>query len=85
MTRAGGSHPYAPGQYNARHWRKRIHTVGNSNAVYLPFQLCRELGLSNGSEVLVYLLGRAIVLQKADEPEFTRLVARADLETVGSQ
>jgi antitoxin component of MazEF toxin-antitoxin module len=79
MTEAGRILPYSPGHYNARHWRKRLHRAGASLSVYLPYQLCRELGIVHNSEVLVYLVGKAIVLQAADEPHFTPLVAQRDL------
>jgi antitoxin component of MazEF toxin-antitoxin module len=79
MTQAGKSLPYAPGTYNARHWRKRIHRGGASLYVVLPYQLCRELGVVKDSEVLVYLVGKAIVIQAAEETHFTPLVEQRDL------
>lgn len=79
MTLAGHNRPYSPGSYSARHWRKRMHRGGASLYVYLPYPLCRELGLSHNSEVLVYLVGKAIVIQAADDPQFTPLVAQKEL------
>lgn len=82
MTRTGHTPPYSPGKYNARNWRKRMHQGGASLYVYLPYQLCRELGLSRNSEVLVYLVGKAIVIQAAEETHFTPLVAQRELVEV---
>ena len=50
---------------------RRLHRAGNSVQVTIPSPMARALGMKNGDQVYVYVVGHVICFKRFDEGGFT--------------
>lgn len=74
---AGGGLPHPQYEYSPKYWRRRINRSGNSLHLNIPHPICFDLGIELGCEVIVYVVGKTLCVEKATGFDFWPAVVSA--------
>jgi len=80
MSKPNYTPPGTPPDDRGCVWRKKTTRSGHSLKVVIPSAICKELGLGQLSEVVVYLVGKTMCVERARDSGWTPQVRSVNVQ-----